>query len=183
MSEKSLSSAIDEAQNILDVAKRKAEKLLHDAKLEYEQAKEKGYQEGLEQGKLEVSKTAVRLIEDSTTIGEQLAEHAAKLAFAITEQVVNKTVKLEPEIAIEIALKALKETVVGSSVSIISNPEDSKILEKNTKLLNKASSGSKIEFISDPDISRGGCIVRTDYGEVDSRISTLIEAIKKESNL
>ena len=181
MSEKSLSSTIDEAQNILDAAKRKSKQLLDEAKIEYEQAKEKGYKEGLEQGEIEVSKTAVRLIQDSTTVGKQLAEHAAKLAFAITEQVINKSVELEPEIALEIALNALKETVVGSSVSIITNEQDAKVLEKNSKLLNKASSGSKIEIVIDSDISRGGCIVRTDYGEVDSRINTLIEELEKET--
>lgn len=183
MNEKSLSSAIDEAQNILDVAKRKANKLLQDAQIEYEQAKEKGYKEGLEKGKLEVSKTAVRLIQDSSTVGKQLAEHAADLAFAISEEIINRSVKLEPEIALDIALNALNETIVGSNISIITNPEDTKILEKNTKLLNKASSGNKIKFLSDTDISRGGCIVKTDYGEVDSKISTLLESIKKESNL
>lgn len=183
MSEKSLSSAIDEAQNILDVANRKAKKLLHEAQLKYEEAKEKGHKEGIEQAKIEVSKTAVRLIQDSSTIGNQLAKHAAELAFAITEKIINKSVELEPEIAINIALNALKETVVGSNVSIITNEQDAKILKQNAKLLSKVSSGNKIEIITDSDISRGGCIVKTDYGEVDSRISTLIEAIKKESDL
>ena len=182
MSEKSLSSAIDEAQNILEAAKRKAKEILKDAQSEYSEAKEKGFTEGLEQGRIEAAKTAVRLIEDSTTVGKQLAEHAAKLAFAITEKIINKSVELEPEIALEIALEALNESVVGSSVSITVNSQDKNILDKNLKLLNKTSSGTKIEILVDNDISRGGCIVRTDYGEVDSRIDTLVKAIKKEFN-
>lgn len=115
-------------------------------------------------------------------MGKQLAEHAAKLAFAITEKIINKSVELEPEIALEIALEALNESVVGSSVSITVNSQDKNILDKNLKLLNKTSSGTKIEILVDNDISRGGCIVRTDYGEVDSRIDTLVKAIKKEFN-
>ena len=180
---KSLSSAIEEAQNILNAAESRAEKILHKAELEYASAKENGFAAGLELGKQEASATAVRLIQESTAISQQLADQAARLAIAIAEDVVGKCVEIDLSLVKEIAAKALKESVVGSNVRILVNPKDQDTIEVALPELKKLALNASLSIETDPSLTRGGCIVRTDFGEVDSTISTLVQMVQKKLGL
>ena len=175
-----MSSAIEEAQNILDAAENRAEKILLKAEQELSTAQERGYQTGIELGKQEACNTAVRLIQDSSAISQQLAEQAARLAIAIAENVIGKCVEINPTLVKEIAANALKESVVGSNVRLIVNPEDSSAIEAALSDLKKLTVNASLSIETDPTLTRGGCIVRTDFGEVDSSISTLVEMVKKK---
>lgn len=177
----SLTSALDEAQNILNAAESKAEKILLKAKQEYESAKQNGFDAGIELGKQQATTSAVRLIQDAGSISDKLSEQAALLALAIAEDVIGKAIELNPKLVTEIALKALKESVIGSNVRIIANPEDIKALEEAKQEMQKHCANLSIE--AENSITRGGCIIKTDFGEVDSQISTLIQMIKKKLEL
>lgn len=172
-----LSAALDEAQSIIAAAEKRADDLIVRAEDAYQESLQKGYADGFEEGKKECTKEAIRLITESATIGDRLSLQAAKLALAISESVIQRSVELNPGIAVELAKNALQEAVVGQNVVVIVNEEDLEAIQAEINSFRKIAGGAQVGIESDELVSRGGCIIRTDFGEVDSTISTLLESI------
>lgn len=174
---KSISSVLKEAQSIIETAEKRAAELNSAAINAYEDAKRQGFQQGYNEGLSHSTKTAVRIIQQASYINQQLSEEAAKLAIAICEKIISEQVKVSPEFIKRIAQKALSQSVLGDKVIFVVNSQDKEILEKEKELLSKLATGAAILFETDDEIQRGGCIVKTDFGEVDALIPSLIEGI------
>lgn len=173
----SLREALTEAQNIVNAAKERADQLLADAEGIRQQARDEGYEAGFAEGKAEASASAVRLLEESGAIGDRLSEQAAHLALAIAGSVIGEHVKVEPETAKRMALKALQEAVVGETACVTVHPEDADLLRNSVVELRRVSGGATLTIAADEAIGRGSCMVSTDFGEVDASIDGLLRAV------
>lgn len=178
-----LSAALSQAQSIVEAAEARALKLEKDAKKSYLEAKERGYEEGLIVAQQEVFNEAVRLIEDTSKLQESLAKEAAQLALAIAGVVVDGEISTKPERVIKIALRALRESVVGENVVLLCNDKDTSQLESALSEFRKLAGGAAISIEADDSIARGGCIVRTEFGEVDASIERLLRNIAERLEL
>ena len=179
----SLSSALTDAESIIGAAEKRAVEILTQAKHIHEEAKERGFTQGLEEGKAEVAREAVRLVEDTTKLNEKLANAAARLAIEISRSLLGEEIKAKPELVKTLAIKALQESITGESVQLIVHPEDRAVLEAAHGELKRIAGGAKITFESDPTLSRGGCVLKTEFGEVDASIESLLEALKNKLGL
>ncbi len=176
-SPKSLGAALNEAQSIIESAEVRAAELRRAAEGAYEDAKRSGYQAGYQQGLRDVSGTAVRLIEDTTRIRDDITEEAAKLAVAICGSIIAEHVRVDPTVVKKIAERALQQSVVGDSITIVCNPEDQPILSEAIPNFQRLSGGSRVGVETSTAVARGGCTVRTEFGDVDASLPTLIESI------
>jgi len=180
---KKLSSALSEAQSIIEAAEQRAEKLQQQATAAYDQAKSDGYDEGFKLGQEEAAKTAVRLISETTALSEALSREAAKLAVAICEQVIGEHMKVEPETVKRLAVRGLQEAIIGDSVTLVVHSEDEHTLKSSLKELRRIAGGGSIAIETDPGMTRGGCVVRTEFGEVDVSIDNLISSVSAHLGL
>ncbi len=178
-----LASAISDAHSIIAAAEQRANEIKAEAERQLDDAREKGYREGFEKGMTEASRKAVRLIEESTKVADKLAEEGAKLALAIAATIIGESIKLEPETAKRIAMRALQESVVGDHITLISNTEDAVILENSLAQLRRVAGNAAVALETDSSLSRGSCIVRTDFGEVDASIETLLQSVRERLGL
>lgn len=172
-----LVQAISEAQSIIDAAERRASERLSEAESAYERAKLAGYDEGFKRGLDEAAKNAVQLIRETGGLKEKLAHEAAELALKIGSIVVGEHLKVSPESIRTIALKALGSSMIGSRVQIITNPEDSIVLENSLEMLRRVANTAEIALETIPDMARGGCVVRSQFGEVDCSVESLLGAV------
>lgn len=178
-----VSAALSQAQSIVEAAEKRAQQLEEEAKKSYAEAKELGYQEGLESGKAQALNEAVRLIEETSDLHESLAREAANLALAIAGVVVDGEISTKPERVIQIALRALRESVVGESVILLCNPKDVASLESASNEFRRLAGGAAVRVEPDETIARGGCIVRSEFGEVDASIERLLRNIAERLDL
>lgn len=172
-----LSAALAEAQNIVEAAEKRAKQLVEDAELVQNEAEERGYQDGLERGKDDAASSAIRLIEERAALSERIASEAAKLALSISSSIIGEHVRLNPETVQSVALRALRESVIGESAAIIVHPQDLPALEEAMDDLQQIAGEAELELQTDRSMASGGCIVRTDFGEVDASIESLLGAI------
>ena len=175
-----LSSAISEAQNIIEAAEQRAQLLEAKTKRNFEEAYQQGYAAGLERGFNDATQQAVHLLEDSGAVGDQLAK---QLALAICQMVINEHIKVDGQTAKAIAIKALQEAVVGETAIIMANPDDCAMLTQFQEELRRIAGGAGIRIEADASIGKGGCIVKTDFGEVDARIETLLKGVRTRLGL
>ncbi len=172
-----LGAALSEAQNIVEAARARAADIETAARRTFEEARETGYRDGFKAGEAKAADAAVRLIEESVVVGERLSEEAAALALAICQTIIGEQIKVSPETAKKIALRALKESVVGDSITIFVNPDDKLMMLGSIDELRRIAGGSNVSIESEPLLSRGGARVRTEFGEVDASLETLLGTI------
>ena len=81
------------------------------------------------------------------------------------------------EAAVREGLSQIEE---GGEIHVHLNPGDLKLLQDEaSELLKNDSRGAQLQFHGDSNIGRGGCVVRTRFGDVDGRRETKLERIRK----
>ena len=74
-------------------------------------------------------------------------------------------------------MNALQEAVIGDSVTLVVHPDDEKIVKSALPNVRRVAGGAAVSIEADKSLARGGCVVRTDFGEVDASIETLVQSI------
>jgi flagellar assembly protein FliH len=187
-------AAQQEAETILADAKAKAEELetqtrstLDDEKKEaLEQGREAGRLEGYEDGKVEVT----RLIERTQTVleraqdkrGDILAEteqEVINLVLLMTRKVVKVIADSQREVIISNVEQALKKVRDRGNIIIRVNLADLKLTTEHTKEFIQMLEGVKsIQVAEDSSVDAGGCIIETDFGEIDARIASQLAELQ-----
>jgi len=179
----SVSAALNEAQSIIAAAERRATELRESAEQAFQDAQRKGYDTGYAQGHLDACEQAIRLIKESAQVGEKLSEEAARLALAISSTVIGEQIKTNPLTVKKIAERALQQSVVGDVITILAHPDDKPVLVDSLDTFRKLAGGASVSIEEEPSLSRGGCIVRTEFGEVDASIPILLDGIAMQLGL
>jgi len=60
---------------------------------------------------------------------------------------------------------------------VVVHPDDAKQLKSAENTLRRIAGGADIIVETDRSIAKGGCIVRTEFGEVDAQIETLLKSV------
>ena len=155
------------------------------------QAHEHGYSIGFEDGCIEekkkvdaLTKTVSETVSNLEIYKRQLLEKAEesviKLVLALARKIILKEPSVSNEIILDIIQNALKIVVDPNDLKIKVNPNDLKMLQENKhflEMINGTNPSVKIE--PDTTISTGGCIIETDFGDIDARIESQLDTIEK----
>jgi len=188
--------AEDEAQRILSEAKRQAEDLEHEISQKVEQiereALERGQKEGREKGFLEGREEVNRLVERLHKIITQAIDKRGQIIEEAETQVVNlvllmtrKVIKVISEnqknVVINNVVQALRKLKSRGDVVIRVNLADLELTTEHTNdFLSMVENVKSISVLEDSSVDRGGCIIETDFGQIDARISSQIHEIEEK---
>ncbi len=111
---------------------------------------------------------------------KQCEKEIVDLTFAIANKVILCEVESNKEIVIEGIRNALKLVVASSEITIRVNPKDLEVINQYRDEFSRYVSGVKgLVLEGDEGIARGGSVVETNYGEVDSTISGILAEIEE----
>ena len=100
------------------------------------------------------------------------------LSCMIAEKIIKR--EIDKDSIIPANLKESVKKVLGANNVIIKvNPSDYTEIIKESKSLLLEDSFSKVQFVEEIRIERGGCFIETEIGNVDARISSQFSEIKK----
>jgi flagellar assembly protein FliH len=153
-----------------------AERLAQLEQEAYEKGFAQGQKDGMERGRQQYESMASRLKELIKSLEGQIEHHVLALEGPIfslvkvmAEKVIQKEIGLGPEVLKNCIREALKYVVEQSRVRLRVNPEDVNYMEEILQELSAEFSRFKdFELIPDANISRGGCLLETDFGLVDA---------------
>ena len=185
-----------ETEKILADAKQKAEELEtetrknldNERKEAFDQGKEDGRLEGFAEGKIEVD----RLIERTQIVleraqdkrGDILAEteqEIVNLVLLITRKVVKVISENQREVIISNVVQALRKVRDRGNIIIRVNLADLKLATEHTKNFIQMMEGVKsIQVAEDSSVDPGGCVIETDFGEIDARISSQLSEMESK---
>ncbi len=100
-------------------------------------------------------------------------------AYEMSKKIVQREIEQNSVIA-ENVKASLSKIVGASEVKLKLNPIDQKELVENSRELFNTSAFTKIKIEGDERIERGGCLIETEIGNVDARISTQLLELKKQ---
>ena len=151
---------------------------------------EKGFAQGQNDGFEMGEKKALKVIENvenlliemnrfKFNILKRHEKEILEIIFAIAEKIIHYQIDTSDEIIKESIVQALRLTVDKSQVVLRVNPEDYDYVEKlRPDLFSKIKDMKSIIVNSDTSISRGGCFLETNNGDVDATVETQLEKIR-----
>lgn len=101
------------------------------------------------------------------TITAQAERNLVQLALEIARKIVHREVTIDGEIVMTLARIGLTRGHSRTPATIHLHPDDFAYVSTHREQL---VSGQALELVEDRSIMRGGCLVRTEMGDVDARI-------------
>ena len=104
---------------------------------------------------------------------------ALRLALAVAEKLLRRTLAEEPSAAIPQMAQALRLASAAPELTVRLHPADHEHLDR-AQLAAAAGRLGDITFVPDSTITPGGCLVETRHGQIDGRIETMLARIAEE---
>lgn len=190
------SQAQKEAQDIVEKAKAEAQDIISNAKVEeksiFEKSKSEGFKAGHEEGYKEGNEEAQRLVERIHKMIEAVQAKRQEILDNTEQQIVNlviliarKVVKIMSEnqksVIMSNVLQALKKVKGSGDVTLRVNLADVKLTTEHIKdFIRQVENIKNISVVEDSSVEKGGCIVETDFGAIDARISSQLNELETQ---
>jgi flagellar assembly protein FliH len=188
--------AEEEAERIIADANRKATEIENEVRQtldsEKKEAVENGRQEGREEGFAEGKDEVNRLIERTQVVleraqekrGEILSETEQEiidLVLLITRKVIKVISNNQRNVIVSNVMEALRKVRAKGNVIIRVNMADLKLATEHKQDFIKVMEGAKsVQIAEDSTVDNGGCIIETDFGEIDARISSQLAELESK---
>ncbi|MCL2444074.1 MAG: flagellar assembly protein FliH, partial [Treponema sp.] len=186
--------AEEEAEQIISQAQSKAKEIEFETRqtleTELKEAREQGKVEGREDGYADGKAEVDRLIERTQTIleraqnkrGEILGETEKEiidLVLLISRKVIKVISENQRDIIVSNVIEALRKVKAKGSVIIRVNIADLKLATEHKQDFIRLMEGvNTIHVIEDSSVDSGGCIIETDFGEIDARIASQLAELE-----
>ncbi len=188
--------AEDEAAAILASAREKAAALEGDIKSRVTQTEREadarghaeGLQRGYEEGRAEVGRLIDRLhtiitraIEKRNEIIEESETQIINLVLMIVKKVIKVISENQKNVVINNVVQALRKLKSRGDVVIRVNLADLELTSEHVKDFMKMVENVKsITVLEDSSVDRGGCVIETDFGQIDARVSSQLHEIEEK---
>lgn len=166
----------DESEDRLRVAEREAQKL------GFEKGREDGYNQGRDEVKRLTDRLHVIMEKAMDKRGEILKEsenEVIELVLLITRKVIKTISENQKNVVVSNVVQALRKLKSRGDVIIRVNLADLDMTSSHVKdFMAMAENAKSITVVEDTSIDRGGCVIETDFGEIDARISSQLHEIE-----
>jgi flagellar assembly protein FliH len=179
-----------EASNVEETVEQK---VLERLKQVQESAYQEAYQLGLDEGKHEAFQQATNVINERLSQMDELLSsirhlkkhlidnnetHLVQLAFHMAKRLAHKEVEADPKVVTDVIRDAIEKAQVDEEVVVQVAPSQLEFLEKL-----KSETAREFEFLKyvklEPveGITPGGCVIETNYGEIDARFEERVDKL------
>ncbi|QXG44013.1 flagellar assembly protein FliH [Borreliella burgdorferi] len=170
------------------LAREYEEKLKTDLEIAIAKGREEGYSKGYESGFEDFDKVMRKLhaiiaslIAERKGILESSSGQIVSLVMQIAIKVIKRITDSQKDIVLENVNEVLKRVKDKTQITIRVNLDDLDIVRhKKSDFISRFDIIENLEIIEDPNIGKGGCIIETNFGEIDARISSQLDKIEEK---
>lgn len=190
--------AEEERTRIVEEATRDADNMRREANEEtdrirreaYEEGFKAGHEEGYAGGKPEVERLIDQLhhiidktLEKRNEIIEQSETQLINLVLLIAKKVVKVISENQKNVVINNVIQALRKLKSRGEVLIKVNLDDVELTTEHVKdFMRMVDNVQSVTVVEDSTVDKGGCVIETDFGEIDARISSQLQEIEEKIN-
>ncbi len=169
-------------QEIIGQAKQRADEIAREA---YEKGFAQGEAAGFEFGNKKAESVAQAFLNVITEVRNlrhevlaQAEREAVALAMRIAEQVIAHEISVQEETILHVARAALQLAAGQDRIRIVLHPEDHAFWINSADVLQSALDGmGEVTVDTNPDIRRGGCLIQTEFGEINAEVDRKIALV------
>lgn len=188
--------AEDQANEILSKARAEAEQIIADAEAKKAQLEseanqsgyEAGYKKGYDDGVAEVNRLIERMHKMVESVMQRREEILSETESQIVELVIlmaRKVIKIlsesQKQVVMANTLAALKKVKARGKVTLRVNLEEVKLTTAHIQeFIQHVENIEAIKVLEDSSVEKGGCIVETDFGAIDARISSQLTELENK---
>jgi type III secretion protein L len=169
-----------EGDRLVAEAREAAEREVAAARDEAQRIARKAEAEGRERGLAAVTELLVGARAVAARARSGAEAELRTLAVRIAEKILGRELALKPDAVVDVVAQALAHAGEPRDVQVRLNPADLEAVERGKpRLMERVRSARALTFRGDDAVPRGGCIVETELGAVDARLSTQLEMIER----
>ena len=129
---------------------------------------------------IERAQTILQRAQDKRTeILEETEQEIISLVLLIARKVIKVISESQRNIVISNVVQALRKVKGRGNIFIRVNMVDLKLTTEHTKdFINLVEGAKSIQVIEDTAVDEGGCIIETDFGEIDARIASQLAELE-----
>jgi flagellar assembly protein FliH len=186
--------AMDEAEKIIAEAREQAGQIEADSRAAFEaerkDAEEEGRSAGREAGFLDGKAEVERLVQRTQTILQRAQDKRTEILEETEQEIINlvlliarKVIKVISEnqknVIISNVVQALRKVKGRGNIIIRVNMTDLKLSTEHIKdFINLVEGAKSVQVVEDSTVDEGGCIIETDFGEIDARIASQLAELE-----
>ena len=176
--------ATEEAKRIVDDARTEAKRIVDEAEQAAEAIRRRAHEEGHAEGRAEAAALLARAAALRDRASADAEKDTATVALAAAERIVGEELAIHPERIAAIVGEALARARRANEVVVTVCPEDAPTLRAmQREVAAHAGQPARFSVREDAAITRGGCVVRTELGEIDARVEVQLEALARALGL
>jgi flagellar assembly protein FliH len=183
--EKAIKDAEEKIKDFETQAKARVDEVTKEA---HKKGFDQGREEGFKEGKAEVERLVHRLhlileraMDKRGQILEQTETQVIELVLLIARKVVKTISENQKNVVISNIGQALRKLKTRSDVIIRVNLADLQLATEHAKdFIELAENAKNLNVVEDTAIDRGGCIIETDFGEIDARIASQLHELEEK---
>ena len=180
-----LKKANEEAAAIIAQAQEEKQKIHDEAyKTGFDEGREKGYEEGNLEAQRLIDRLHVildRIMDKRQEILDNTEQQIVELVLLMARKVVKVISENQRNVVMSNVLQALRKVKGRGDVIVRVNLADVKLTTEHTKDFMRAVENiQNITVAEDSSIDRGGCIIETDFGAIDARISSQLAELEQQ---
>jgi flagellar assembly protein FliH len=145
----------------------------------YEQGERAGAEAGAKRAEAmlrRLADTIQELAEVRRTMIRETERQMVQLAMAIARRVVRREVAIDSDLTLTMARVALERLGDSTAVTIRLHPDD---FEATCRQREALFAGSHVTVAPDSAVSRGGCLVQSDFGYVDASVDAQFQELAR----
>ncbi len=166
-------------------AQNQANEVLESARAKGE---EDGWEEGFSRGEEEVNRLISRLnrilsstIQKRNEVLEEAESQIVDIILAVSRKVVKTITETHKNVVVEQISHALSKLKGRSEITIRVNVEDLMMTTKHKKdFIGMIEGIENVKILEDNSVDRGGCVITTDFGSIDARISSQLSELEQK---
>lgn len=165
-------------QQMLAEAQQQAQELLGNAAQEYERQRQSGYEDGMNEAKIEMAEQMIEMAERTVDYFAQVEGKIAGLVMTALRKLIGEFD--DAELTLRMVRHALQIVSNQPQVTIRIHPTQEQALRKRLSELLAGYTGiGAVEINADPRLNVSGCILETEMGVVDASLEVQLQALER----
>ena len=172
------SESVDAARTIIARAKKKAEARYQSVEQEIAEAMASQKQRGLDEGLQQTQVLQQKVQQLAEGLQREVEGQALEAAVKIARRLLEAELESNPEAIVSVVHQALDSARQQPEIFVRVNPVHIEVLRANkASIIDALGRAKDLDFREDPDLKPGGCMVETEVGTIDARLSTQFDVL------
>lgn len=167
-----------EGSFLLERAKSEAEELIRNAEAKSIEIRNGAFRSGSEKAESEYLEKLLEIKKERDRVLSTVEQDVLRLSVKIAEKIIGGEISQDERVRGEIVLNALSGVRQKENLTVRVNSKDLQLVAALRERLKVSHPDQFIDFVADPAVANGGCVIESAAGKMDARLETQLRVLE-----